>query len=222
MDSEQTAIEERLTRLRQVVETHITLHKWILSHHLAPFDLILTGMAQRSICLVHGFASMVEERNGMCALGLVRMQIDTLMRLYGCTLVSDIRPVVPHILSGEPFFKLRSRDGKELRDSYLRQVTSEQFPWLDRAYKFTSEFIHFSGRHVQTTVQPSEANMLSMLLSRKPPKWEDRAILAAIDYFGMATDGILQICHEYMHEKHKYNDAVDRHFDEQDASEPSG
>src|SRR5277367_1434699 len=52
-------------------------------------DFFGMGIGRRTLALSSGFRSMVEQRNSLCALPIVRMQLDTALRLYAGFFVTD-------------------------------------------------------------------------------------------------------------------------------------
>jgi hypothetical protein len=109
-------------------------------------DLIVLGAVKRSLSLASGLLTLIEAKNIVCARAVLRMQLDTVTRLYAYLYVDDAEQVAKAVLKGQPLNKLKATDGKLLRDAYLVDRLSEQFPWVRRVYNFTSGYVHFSER----------------------------------------------------------------------------
>ena len=99
---------------------------------------------------------MIEQRNSFCAFAIVRMQIDTVLRLHAGSLVTDHQKFCHDVLGGEQINHLMSDDGSPMTDRYLRKQVAKQHPGIDAVYEVTSGDIHFSHRAIQNTFRISE------------------------------------------------------------------
>lgn len=152
---------------------------------------------QRSLALIDGFSLMVEQRNVLCAAPLVRMQIDSVMRLYACQLVDDLNVIFTHLLEDKPLHKLKSRDGNDLRDAYLIKQLGKGYPWMESAYEGTSGFIHLSVRHFNAIWDTfhDETRTVSIAIGRSyGERWKEAEMLETIDAFGNTTTILLEMC----------------------------
>ena len=87
-----SAIAAGLTKLRDREPLHLEMGRRIQEEHggvVWPVDVIALAALHRSLMLVGGFAVLVEQRNPLCAVPLVRFQLDNLMRLNAGRLVDD-------------------------------------------------------------------------------------------------------------------------------------
>ncbi|MDH7786361.1 hypothetical protein QBD01_002382 [Ochrobactrum sp. 19YEA23] len=110
--------------------------------------LFLLASLQRIEANAAGFIAMVECRNYTIMSAILRMQIDTAMRVNGLLLMSNHEDGIRRILDGEKFNKLRCRSGKKLLDGYLVEKLSESHPWVKLVYERTSGMVHLSGTHI--------------------------------------------------------------------------
>lgn len=109
-------------------------------------DFIVLGAVKRSLSLASGLLVLIEAKNIVCARAVLRMQLDTITRLCAYLYVDDPEQMAKAVLGGEPLNKFKSSDGNLLRDGYLVDRLSKQFPWVRKVYDFTSGYIHFSER----------------------------------------------------------------------------
>ena len=58
-------------------------------------DFFGMGIGRRALALSSGFRLMVEHRNSLCALPIVRMQLDTSLRLYAGFFVTASSEILP-------------------------------------------------------------------------------------------------------------------------------
>lgn len=145
---------ERLAKLaalqQQIVVTSKKLFDQNKSMYLA--DFYVMGALRRILALAKGFKSQIEDRNFLCAAPLVRMQLDTALRLYALSLVSNRDDVAKQLLDGVPLSKLKDAKGQKLRDAYLVDQLAETYSWVKPLYAETSGFVHLSERHFFTSI----------------------------------------------------------------------
>jgi hypothetical protein len=96
------ASEQAIT---QACEAHFTNNKPITYA-----DLFSMGIARRSLAMGAAFRSMVEQRNSLCALPMVRMQLDTVLRLYAGFFVTDHQQFCHEVLRGAQIDRIKSHD----------------------------------------------------------------------------------------------------------------
>lgn len=112
------------------------------------FDTFCVAQLNRSLNLIDAFITLAKMDNYITSLALVRLHLDTLLRLYAIKLTKrDVNQVVEEILNGKKIDKLK--DGitdKPLRDSYLKDKVSEMenYTWVKETYEKSSGFVHFS------------------------------------------------------------------------------
>jgi len=121
-------------------------------------DFFGMGIGRRALALSSGFRSMVEHRNSLCALPIVRMQLDTALRLYAGFFVTDHQQLCLDVLEGKQIDRLKSDDGSLMKDKYLVDRVAKRNPWMTDVYKLTSGYIHFSDRHIREAIRGEGAN----------------------------------------------------------------
>lgn len=109
---------------------------------------LLWGAGNRSISQCRGFASMLRDQNFTCSSAILRMQLDTVLRLYGGFMYGNIAEYAEKILNGDVVSKLRASNGKKLQDRVLVEDLSKQQPWISSVYERSSGSIHLSRRHI--------------------------------------------------------------------------
>jgi hypothetical protein len=150
-------LEERLAFLEDSKQSHFTIVK-LISDQFEPVICIYAFMViKRSLSLVFGFATMLRNRNFLCAAPLIRLQIDNLLRFRAAFLVVNQRQFVVDVIEGKEVRKLIDRDGRKMTDSYLQEVLSSDYPWIKETYKKTSGYVHLSEKHFYNTVRPNKS-----------------------------------------------------------------
>jgi hypothetical protein len=127
-------------------------------------DLFAMGIARRSLALSSGFRSMVEQRNSLCALPMVRMQLDTALRLYAGFFTRNHQSFCRDVIAGKQIDRLKSDNGQLMKDSYLRDRVAKRNPWIVDVYKMTSGHIHFSDRHIFEALRRGQDRSFQMII----------------------------------------------------------
>jgi len=84
----------------------------------------------------------------VCARALLRMHMDTVLRLSAYEYVDDPESVASAVLGGEHLRKFKSSEGQHLKDHYLVERLTTHEPWVKTVYEYTSGYVHFSERQV--------------------------------------------------------------------------
>jgi hypothetical protein len=123
------------------------------------------GLVRRAVGLSMGFRTMVEQKNSVCAMPIVRMQLNTVLRLYAGFLVDDHQKFCLEIFKGQQIDRMKSSEGDKMRDRYLLERVAERNPWMTEVYKMSSGHIHYSARHVQEVVRVDDAGRPHLVVS---------------------------------------------------------
>jgi hypothetical protein len=211
-------VRSRITFLRNLSNTHLDmLYEIIRSDdgNVYDVDLVIYAVIQRSLSLIDGFCLLVERQNVLCAAPLIRLQIDSLMRLNACRLVADPHLIVLHLLKEQPLKKVKSNDGRSLTDRYLHKKVSEIYPWVSTVYQKVSGFIHLSLPHMIAPIQSiTEGEMtISVSSNSASRKWTENEMIEAIDAFTEATNALLHLCGSWLVTKQK---VADEHITKQE------
>lgn len=127
-------------------------------------DFYAMGIARRATALSAGFRSMVEQRNSLCALPLVRMQLDTALRLYAGFFAPDHLAFCDAVFRGARLDTMHADDGQQMRDKYLLTRVATRNPWMNDVYSLTSGYIHFSSNHIFEALKTDGEGGISMVI----------------------------------------------------------
>lgn len=143
-------LNEKLARIKKHEDFMVEMFAAFIKPKAEFFtgDLVLYGIANRSLSLSSGFRAMIEARNFTCAAPLLRMQLDTAIRMFSARLVKDPAHYAHSIFEGKPVNKYKDRSGEKLTDSYMARQLSQIHPWVLSVYQETSELVHLSSRHI--------------------------------------------------------------------------
>ena len=121
-------------------------------------DMLAIGALKRSMAHCAGFTRLLEDSNFICAASILRLQLDNALRFYAAFLVDKPHDFATAVLAGTPVRKLKDREGKLMRDAYLVESLSREYPWIPRVYKETSGYIHLSEKHIFNAIAGFDAN----------------------------------------------------------------
>lgn len=122
------------------------------------------GVGRRAISLSSGYRAMVEQTNSLCAMPMVRMQLDTTLRLYAGFFAPNSLDFAEAVLSGEQIDRIKSDTGERMRDKYLLDRVAKRNPWMTDVYKLTSGYIHFSNKHLKEVFDIKEDGNLKVVI----------------------------------------------------------
>jgi superfamily I DNA/RNA helicase len=110
---------------------------------------------------------------------LVRMQVDTALRVFAATLVDNPEAYAQEVFSGTPINKIKDRQGERMTDRHLANTLNQLYPWVESVYRETSELVHFTNRHIFASAMnlDEETRTVQFMVSAKDPPRPDS------DYF---------------------------------------
>src|SRR5271157_798341 len=162
----------------------------------APIEAVMAVALQRSRHLVQAYVQLLQAKNLIAASALIRMQVDSVMRVNACFLVSDPLKVWAALKSGEPWKRVKSKSGRSLTDAYLHEQLSTKFDWATDVYREMSEYVHLSRPHLRSTVEGEE--FVGMVIHQGPAsaRVTDHDLAENAQMFIRVTRALLSLCKE--------------------------
>ena len=117
------------------------------------FDIYCTGILNKSINILAGFVCLVKAKNFIAAAPLVRIHLDSLLRIFAPNLSAyDVDLFAEKVLDGKAINEMKTKTGRKLSDNFLATELNgrKDFEWVSETYKLGSEYVHFSERYVFT------------------------------------------------------------------------
>jgi len=142
------ALIEKLRKLREDLPSLGSEIAHTGNMSMYPMDMVIIGIVKRCLSTTSALEKLVIEWNMTCARAVLRMQLDTVLRLSAFWLSPDLQKMAVDVMSGKQVNKMSDRDNNKMTDSYLSRKLGEQFDWVPRVYKYTSGYIHFSEKHL--------------------------------------------------------------------------
>ena len=119
------------------------------------FDLLAIAAAKRSIALSVGFRTMIRDQNLICAGAILRLQLDTALRIFAGFIVDNPHDFAIAVIEGKRINKMKDQNGRFMTDHYLVTELVRKYPeyqWIKSTYEETSNYIHFSDTHFFSTL----------------------------------------------------------------------
>lgn len=184
LDARLCEIERVATQLSRLPTTHLGP----LGTAIPDIDWFALAAIKKTISLSHAFCTLIRVKNTLSAAALVRLQLDTAMRVFGLTLVDDVEAAGIQLMNDESYRKLKSRDGQPLTDAFLHRKLNEKYPGFSEAYTDGSAYVHLSGMHIKTGLwsRPGTPILFFHLLGTddaRPEEW----FADLVDSFDQAT-----------------------------------
>ena len=146
-------LQKHLTDLDNEGDELISTGKNLLENFgMSEFTLFCTAILNRTINLNRGFVTLVKDSNYIAAAPLVRLNLDSLLRLFASTQSEyDYETFAQKVRNGDRINQMKDKKGKnQLRDSELvkRLKKIKGFKWTEDIYDIGSGFVHLSNKHV--------------------------------------------------------------------------
>jgi hypothetical protein len=184
-------LTDRLKRIEQLEDELIRKGAGIVGAgaNLSQADFFIFGALRRTLAQARGFRDLINSRNFPCAAAILRLQLDTAMRVNALSIVGDVDAVCKAVIDGEQFNRLKDRDGNKLSDAHIRKKLAEKHPWISPVYERTSDFVHLSGKHFEVSIARTddETRMAYFQISGHDPQRSDETYFEAVDTFFEAT-----------------------------------
>jgi hypothetical protein len=184
---EQATLADRIGRIErlEVELLRETAELFVKNEVITNSDFFVLGAVRRTISQSKGFRDLITAKNFPCAAAILRMQIDTAMRVNALVLVEEPDTFCQAILDGQRFNTFKDTAGSRMTDAYLRKKLSEKYPIINPVYEQTSDFIHLSGRHFCDAIFVVNDNMpeVKIVISAADPPHPDDLCFEIVDMF---------------------------------------
>lgn len=161
-----------------------------------PRDHLIAAALWRSTALIEGFLLLVDTKNRFAAVPLIRLQLDSAMRIHACSRVANPQDFVRHMLEGGEPKKFSQHDGEQLSDSFLHKQLTEQYPTTSDLYKDTNGYIHLSNHHLFGIFNFEKLRDGELIIAdyKNLPPWNEEQRKEAIVSMLWATDVLTKEC----------------------------
>ena len=167
-------------------------------------DCVLMAAVKRTLSLSSGLRSLVVAKNMVCARALLRMQLDTVARLMAYTYVENPHQVASAVIKGKPLNQFKCKDGVKLRDAYLVDRLTADYPWARSVYEATSGYMHFSEQQIFDSifsVGSDEERTINFVLAHEDDKFAEVSWEEVVACFNHLTAILADLVEQYGHVK---------------------
>jgi len=123
--------------------------------------------------------------------------MDSVMRVSAFWRVAKPYEVVMQVWQGEGLNNIEDMEGNKLKDAFLREKLTKEYPFFSRMYKETSGYVHLSKRHIASQFESVDETERKVSISIGRPKlsdWREPDMLEAIDAFIGVTNILIYYC----------------------------
>ena len=132
---------------------------------------------------------MIRQRNLTCAGALLRLQLDTALRLSAGFIVDDPHEFAIQVLDGHRIDRMKDRNGKVMTDRHLVNELAEDYPWVPSVYESTSGYVHMSRAHILNTLEviDGDTGIIGIKMSSRDHNLPDDVYIEAAETFRSCT-----------------------------------
>ena len=167
-------------------------------------DLVII-IVNRSLRLIEAYSWLITQRNFVCAEPLLRLQIDSLMRMNSTQLFENPTWIVNCFLQDQELKKIKSKEGQSLTDRYLYTKISEIYPGLDELYKRCSASIHLSkpllAGLIKDTSTKNKTITWRVSLDSPAAQYTDEDTVSALKIFYLVTTCLIDFLNRWIDER---------------------
>jgi hypothetical protein len=117
------------------------------------YNLFLWSILNRAMSINRGFLCLTKEDNYLCAIPLMRMQVDNCIRLYGIHCVADPHAFIMSWMNGNKISTLKDKNNHKLTDRLLVENLEEKYHNIVGIYDSACNFVHLSQENLYNTAQ---------------------------------------------------------------------
>jgi hypothetical protein len=159
MQYEKLTKEELLIEIDNKSKAIINIGKQLemISPKAEIFDIYLIASLNRTVNISKAYTSLIRDNNFIAAAPLVRINIDTLLRLYASIISEfDRNTFASKVIGGELIKKMKlSGTNEKLSDFTLYTEISKvkNMEWVAKIYKVGSSFVHLEKSHIFSSLK---------------------------------------------------------------------
>jgi hypothetical protein len=172
-----------------------------------PCDALAFAILERSLNLLRGFHLLLSNSGYTSGIGLLRMQLDSILRFRGVTNCENPHEIAASVISGTPLRKLKDRAGNRMTDSYLVSLLVPLNPAIEHIYKLSSGYIHLSDQHFYHFLSRSKLNAAGerdFCIGHDDEEISIEHKIQLVNVFSAITRGVLTIINEWSKKRHQF------------------
>jgi hypothetical protein len=196
-------LEDEIKKLESKENHLLDIAKKLNSGKFYPIDFLSNAVINRSLKLIFGFTTLLKDENFIAASHLVRCHLDNIIRFSASWIVNDPHDFATKVIDGIQIDSLKDKNGKLMKDWYLRNLLYEEYPWITNVYEQSSGYIHFSNKHIYNSIQSidSKKRTMQFSFSKKDKDVDENLKIEAIQCMGEITEILLDYLNGWYYTK---------------------
>ena len=197
-------------KLEDSFERSKELGRGVIGENLLLIDLCYVSLLDRSVKLTEGFKQMLQIRNLTCAGALLRLEMDNSLRLFASYIAQDENEYANCVMKGERIDKLRDKNGKQMKDCYLKKQMEQFDKTFCNVYDQSSGYIHFSEKSFYQSISAGKGYDVLLQITKEPPEKVNTILIACAD----AYLHFLNLFHQLMYSAVDAKQRFDKEYEE--------
>jgi hypothetical protein len=201
--------EQLLTEIDNKSKAIINMGKQLnaITPQMETFDFLLIAALNRTVNISKAYTTLIRDNNFIAAAPLVRLNIDTLLRLYASIISEfDRNTFASKVMGGELIKKMKLNGTKiNLRDDtlYLELSKIEGMEWVTDIYKAGSSFIHLEKSHIFSSLKIADdkERIVNMTIGFHDAFIPESEKFGSAVWMNKIIDSIIQQAQIWMYEK---------------------
>ena len=188
-----------LEPIAPLIEVHASIGQELFDARqgqIFPCDALIFAVLDRSLSLINGFDLLISNGGYAPAVALVRMQLDSVLRLYGVITSGDAHSTAQKVMAGTPLRKITDKNGERMTDKHLVTKFKAHSPWVDELYDHCSGFIHLSSNHIAYFLfrgEPTADGRQAFAIGDEDEHISENAKRRLANAFNSATKGLIEL-----------------------------
>ena len=182
--------------------------KMLDTYGLFTFDFYCTAILNRSVNLIRGYTLLVRDSNFIAAGALVRLHLDSLLRLYAPSISNmNIDDFAKKVWGGSSIRSIKGKNKQNLTDRFLVEEISKEkgFDWVQHLYDVGNKYVHLTEKHIQNSTKlGSEVGIIEggIRLTDEFVNIDEK--IGGTIWMMKITDGILYLINDWIVLKNSY------------------
>jgi hypothetical protein len=201
--------EQLLTEIDNKSKAIINMGKQLtaITTNMETFDFLLIAALNRTVNISKAYTTLIRDNNFIAAAPLVRINIDTLLRLYASIISEfDRNTFASKVMGGEIIKKMKlNGTGIKLDDRtlYLELSKIEGMEWLTDIYKAGSSFVHLEKSHIFSSLKIADdkERIVNMTIGFHDAFIPESEKFGSTVWMNKIIDSIIQQAQIWMYEK---------------------
>ncbi len=143
--------------------------------------IMINAVLQRSLAIIDAYKKLILDNNIMVMNGLIRMQIDNCIYVYGIYMlyedVKNTNNIFKDTILNNKQLRNFKVNNKNLTDNYIVSKINENQKDFKAMYKFYCRFVHFSDSAGLLAMEAKDENIMEFSLSTDYSRFDNHVII---------------------------------------------